>query len=220
MGYTGDDWLLQRVLFLIPVLLSLSVHEWAHAACAARLGDPTAESQGRLTLNPLAHIDPVGLLLPLLGVPFGWAKPVPIEPARMRHTTMRTGLVLTAAAGPISNLLIALGLTLGMALWARQAPGIAESGSPLFDLCRTAVFINLVLAVFNALPFPPLDGGRIVEGLCPDGLRPVWNRIAPLGPALLVALLVVPMLLGFTFLLAPVAGLDALLDAIFHPLSG
>src|SRR5258708_37531060 len=105
-----ETWLTARMLFLIPLILSLSVHEWAHAWTAWMLGDRTAESEGRLTVNPLAHIDPVGtLLLPLLGVPFGWAKPVPINPAFFDHSvTMRTGVLLTALAGPVSNAAIAL----------------------------------------------------------------------------------------------------------------
>src|SRR6185369_11527845 len=100
--------LLQRLMFLPIMLLSLTVHEWAHAYSAFRLGDDTAERQGRLTLDPIAHIDFFGtLLLPLLGVPFGWAKPVPVNPVRFdRRVPMRVGMLLTAAAGPVSNLLI------------------------------------------------------------------------------------------------------------------
>src|SRR3712207_2268072 len=97
----GSEWLADRVVWLVPVLLSLGVHEWAHAWSAWRLGDDTARLQGRLSLNPLVHMDPVGtLLLPLLGVPFGWAKPVPFEPLRFRRSvSLRTGTLLVAAAG-------------------------------------------------------------------------------------------------------------------------
>src|SRR4051812_47199579 len=102
-----SDLLLDRAVAFIPVLLSLTVHEWAHAWTAWRLGDDTAKMLGRVSLNPVDHIDPVGtLLLPLLGVPFGWAKPVPINPVRFHgNVSMAMGVLLTAAAGPISNLL-------------------------------------------------------------------------------------------------------------------
>src|SRR5262245_7955094 len=94
-----SNWLLERVMLLVPLILSLSVHEWAHAYSAHRLGDDTARQEGRLTLNPVAHIDPIGtLLLPLLGIPFGWARPVPVNPIRFRRdVSMRTGMMITAA---------------------------------------------------------------------------------------------------------------------------
>ena len=102
--------ILGRILLFIPLLLSLTVHEWAHAWSASLLGDKTAESQGRLTLNPLAHMDLIGtVMLPLLGVPFGWAKPVPVNPARFnRKISMAKGMLLTAAAGPASNVVLGL----------------------------------------------------------------------------------------------------------------
>src|SRR5215470_8697034 len=106
-----DDLLIQRIASFIPILLSLTVHEWAHAWTAWKLGDDTAKLLGRVSLNPIDHIDPVGtLLLPLLGIPFGWAKPVPINPLRFRSTvSMPMGVLLSVAAGPISNLLLAAG---------------------------------------------------------------------------------------------------------------
>src|SRR5580698_8792478 len=102
--------LLQGIKYLIPLILSLTVHEWAHAYSAFRLGDDTAARQGRLTLNPIPHIDPFGTILcPLLGIPFGWAKPVPVNPVRFnREISMRAGMMITAAAGPLSNLVLAV----------------------------------------------------------------------------------------------------------------
>ena len=126
-----------RLAYVIVLLLSLSVHEWAHAISAFRLGDDTAYRQGRLTLNPLAHIDPVGtLLLPLLGVPFGWARPVPVNPARFRRDVhMRTGMMLTAAAGPASNLVLALVSAVAIGLTIRLAPGHHRLGSRFSNWC-------------------------------------------------------------------------------------
>ena len=190
------DSLLSRIASFIPVVLALTVHEWAHARVALHLGDDTALKQGRLTLNPLAHLDPVGtILLPLLGVPFGWAKPVPVDPSRFRpDVTMGTGLLLTAAAGPVSNLILAM--LSGAAL--RLAGGVfalALHPAAEFLLIRFTV-INLAMAVFNLLPVPPLDGSRIVDGLIPFGWRGVWNRFSAFGVFILLAIFVAPQLFG------------------------
>jgi Zn-dependent protease len=190
------DSLISRIASFIPVVLALTVHEWAHARVALHLGDDTALQQGRLTLNPLAHLDPVGtILLPLLGVPFGWAKPVPVDPSRFRpDVTMGTGLLLTAAAGPVSNLILAM--LSGAAL--RLAGGVfalALHPAAEFLLIRFTV-INLAMAVFNLLPVPPLDGSRIVDGLIPFGWRGVWNRFSAFGVFILLAIFVAPQLFG------------------------
>jgi len=190
------DSLISRIASFIPVVLALTVHEWAHARVALHLGDDTALQQGRLTLNPLAHLDPVGtILLPLLGVPFGWAKPVPVDPSRFRpDVTMGTGLLLTAAAGPVSNLILAM--LSGAAL--RLAGGVfalALHPAAEFLLIRFTV-INLAMALFNLLPVPPLDGSRIVDGLIPFGWRGVWNRFSAFGVFILLAIFVAPQLFG------------------------
>lgn len=190
------DSLISRIASFIPVVFALTVHEWAHARVALQLGDDTALQEGRLTLNPLAHLDPVGtILLPLLGVPFGWAKPVPVDPSRFRpDVTMGTGLLLTAAAGPVSNLILALlsalALRLSDALFGSALHPAAE-----FLLMRFTV-INLAMALFNLLPIPPLDGSRIVDGLIPFGWRGVWNRLSTFGVFILLALFVAPQLFG------------------------
>ena len=191
-----SDSLISRIASFIPVVLALTVHEWAHARVALHLGDDTALQQGRLTLNPLAHLDPVGtILLPLLGVPFGWAKPVPVDPSRFRpDVTMGTGLLLTAAAGPVSNLILAMlsgaALRLAAGVFALALHPAAE-----FLLIRFTV-INLAMAVFNLLPVPPLDGSRIVDGLIPFGWRGVWNRFSAFGVFILLAIFVAPQLFG------------------------
>jgi Zn-dependent protease len=187
-----ETWLATRMMILIPLILSLSVHEWAHAWTAWMLGDRTAESQGRLTLNPLVHIDPIGtVLLPLLGVPFGWAKPVPINPAFFSHSvTMRTGVMLTALAGPVSNLCIAVicAILKGLFVGPHEVP--YGEGSMLATLFEMLITMNIALAVFNMLPIPPLDGSRIVDGLLPERLRAGWDGIARVAPILLLLVLV------------------------------
>ena len=187
-----ENWLAMRMMFLIPLILSLSVHEWAHAWMAFQLGDRTAESQGRLTLNPLSHIDPIGtVLLPLLGVPFGWAKPVPINPAFFNHSiSMRTGVMLTALAGPVSNLCIAFLSAILKGLVVRPGSVSFDQALTLTTLFDMLITMNIALAVFNMLPIPPLDGSRIVDGLLPDRLRSGWDGIARIAPLLLLVVLV------------------------------
>lgn len=200
---------------LIPVWLSLSVHEWAHAYTAYRLGDDTAARQGRMTVNPLAHIDPVGtLLLPLLGIPFGWAKPVPIDPVRFdRRVSMGTGMALAAAAGPFSNFLLALGAAL--AVWGITGPLAGDSlhGGTVRLLYQFA-FVNAALGLFNLFPIPPLDGSRVAEALVPERLRGVWDSYASLAPGLLIALIAVPAFLHVSLLDWPLRHVRELLDAI------
>lgn len=192
--------LLERTLFLIPLWISLGVHEWAHARVAYALGDDTAEKLGRMTLDPLAHLDPIGtVLLPLLGIPFGWAKPVPVQPTRFRSSvSMSGGMLLVAAAGPLGNLALAIVLFVLDAVLARVAPGLAAR--PLLARVVTfALTANVAMAVFNMLPFPPLDGSRIVDGLVPYERRALWDRVSrPIGLVLLLVffLFVAPLLLA------------------------
>jgi Zn-dependent protease len=205
-GHGGDDWLLQRALWILPLLLSLSIHEWAHARTAFQLGDDTAMRLGRLTLNPLSHIDPVGtLLLPLLGVPFGWAKPVPIEPLRFEKTvSLRSGVALIAVAGPLSNLVLAFGAVVGLALLGHFGPALVAKGAPARGLLESLVLLNLLLACFNMLPFPPLDGSRVVDAVVPPRLAPLWRQINQAGPLALALVIVAPLLLGISIFSVPI----------------
>lgn len=198
---------LERVQLFIPVLLSLSVHEWAHAFAAKQLGDTTAEEQGRLTLNPIAHMDVVGTLaLPLLGVPFGWAKPVPVEPTRFRPgVSMSFGMLIAAAAGPVSNGVLALVCGAGLLL-ARRA-NLAEPGGALEALLSRAVLVNIALGVFNLLPIPPLDGSRIVEGLVPFEYRGMYRKVGIVLAVVLALVFLAPLLPLGTALLQWVRGL-------------
>lgn len=183
--------ILERLLMLVPVWLSLTVHEFAHAWSAFKLGDNTARERGRLTLNPLSHIDPIGtLILPLLGVPFGWAKPVPVDPLRFdRRYSMRKGMLITAAAGPLSNLLMALLVTVILGIQLRLDPHSLGKGSPLTSLLIMMMQVNVALAIFNLLPIYPLDGSRIADGVMPDRLRPQWATFCRIAPFVLIGIL-------------------------------
>jgi Zn-dependent protease len=184
-------------LMVIPALwMSLAVHEWAHAWAADRLGDDTARLLGRMTLDPTRHVDPVGtLLLPLIGIPFGWAKPVPINPLRFRGVALGTGVCITAAAGPAANLvmaLIAVGMHRGL-----EAAALLDAVPGIRWLLATLVPLNLVLALFNLAPIPPLDGSRIADALVPYRWRDTWARFGAGGPWVLIVIVAGLEILGF-----------------------
>jgi Zn-dependent protease len=180
--------LLERVMLLIPLILSLTIHEFSHAWTAWRLGDDTAARLGRLTLNPIPHIDPIGtLLLPLLGVPFGWAKPVPVDVSRIRKgMSMTTGNVVISAAGPISNIALAVACSVLYALLLRFAPDVIRRGGGAGELLGMMIGVNVALAVFNLLPIPPLDGSHVAEALVPYRFRPAWETFARFSPFVLL----------------------------------
>jgi Zn-dependent protease len=187
----------------LPVLFAVVLHEIAHGWVAFRLGDPTAARMGRLTLNPIAHIDLFGsILIPLLliisGAPFlfGYAKPVPVNFYNL-HKPKRD-MVWVAAAGPVMNLLLALGAIAFLKIMVPLFGAAGASGppsqlldfiAPLALMARNAVIINVVLAVFNAVPLPPLDGGRILVGLLPEPHSSTVARIEPFGFLILFVLL-------------------------------
>lgn len=216
------DFLVPRLTIWIPLVLSLSVHEWAHAWAAWRLGDDTAALAGRMTFNPLAHIDPVGtVLLPLLGVPFGWAKPVPVNPLRFRSgVSLRGGMMLTAAAGPLSNLVLAVLCTMLFALLLRFGAGLGPQVSACYSLLQMMMLLNVILATFNLLPIPPLDGSRIADYLMPGALRPAWESYQQLGPLALLAVIFLPMLGGFSLVEWPVRVLERFLGLLVNVLGG
>lgn len=198
----------------IPILLAITLHEVAHGRVARRFGDRTAEAQGRLSLNPVRHIDPIGtLLVPTLlllagGFLFGWAKPVPVNARNLRHP--RQDMVWVAAAGPLSNLLMAVGWALVFSLSVRGSGVVA---SWLEAMASIGVSINLLLAVFNMLPIPPLDGGRVLVNLLPPGpLAQLLNRIEPFGLFIVLGLLVTGVL--FALLSGPIDILRGLILAL------
>jgi len=180
----------------IVLLFSLSFHEAAHAWAAFRLGDDTAMREGRISLNPIVHIDPIGtVLLPLImflssGTPlFGWAKPTPYNPANFRRDrTMGQGHVLVASAGPLSNVLLAVLFTL--ALFVAVRAGLLQSNpGPVLRLLVDGVSINVLLAVFNLVPLPPLDGSKVAAWGLPRGLADLYVRVVePYGSWILLLL--------------------------------
>jgi Zn-dependent protease len=195
--------LAQVFISFIVLLFSLTVHEMAHAWTADRLGDPTARQLGRVSLNPLVHADPIGtVLFPLIAlitrVPLiGWAKPVPVSFRHLRHP--RRDFVMVAAAGPASNLVIAFvaSLMLGVMPVSPVVLGEPNVSAPLATLLTMAVHLNVLLAVFNMLPIPPLDGGNVLSGLLPRPLAAVFDQVRPYGFLLLYALLLTD---GFYYL--------------------
>jgi Zn-dependent protease len=176
----------------VVLLFCLSFHESAHAWTALRQGDPTAQSLGRISLNPLVHIDPIGtVVMPLLmiftGVPLlGWAKPTPVNPRLFR--SLRGGQILVSAAGPISNMLLALLFTAFLFVAVRALPHPLEE-QPRAQLLWLGVKLNVSLAIFNLIPLPPLDGSHVVEWALPNGMgHRYMAMIGPYGGLILLAL--------------------------------
>ena len=173
---------------LIALLIAATIHEFAHAWMADRLGDPTPRYQGRLSLNPIVHLDLVGSLLLLL-VGFGWAKPVQVNHRNFEDP--RKGMLLVAAAGPLANISVMFVIGLLSQL------GLIPFSGPVTRLVHEILFMNAVLAVFNLIPIPPLDGSRILAGLLPPAQAIAYERLQQYGPLLLmVVLLTMPGLLS------------------------
>lgn len=197
MGPVEIEKLIQTILiYALPVLFAITVHEAAHGYVARWFGDPTAWMLGRVTLNPIKHIDPIGTIaMPLLllfttmaipGGPFvlGYAKPVPVNFGQLRHP--KRDMIWVAAAGPVSNFIQAV-------VWALLLIGLVLAGVQeqfFLRMAQAGILVNLVIAVFNLLPIPPLDGGRVLVGLLPRGPAYQLARVEPFGFFIVLALLI------------------------------
>ncbi len=195
---------------LIVLVITFTIHEFAHAWMATQLGDETPRLNGRLTLNPLAHLDPMGSLL-LLVVGFGWAKPVPINPYALTRRTP-AGVMWVSLAGPLSNLLMAIlaAVPFRMGLISPYA-GLADTRAILPTIPQIFdefIFINLLLCLFNLIPLAPLDGEKIIDYFLPPSLAKVFEDIRPYGPVILIVVV----------LLGPMFGVDIIGKIIYPPL--
>ncbi|MCG2634403.1 MAG: site-2 protease family protein [Gammaproteobacteria bacterium] len=214
-----NQFLVTFSVWALPVIFAITVHEAAHGYVANYLGDPTARMLGRLSLNPVRHIDPVGtVLLPTIllligGFIFGWAKPVPVTVENLKNP--KRDMAYVAAAGPLSNLLMALLWILLLKLSLLLAAGLPTVSQPLAQMSLAGITINLVLMLLNLLPIPPLDGGRIAVGILPSDLAWRFSRLEPYGLVIIVALLATgllgrilgPLLFGTRKLLLSLVGL-------------
>ncbi|MCX2727101.1 site-2 protease family protein [Thermomicrobium sp. 4228-Ro] len=171
---------------LLAFVVAITIHEFAHAWTALRLGDDTAARLGRVTLNPLAHLDPIGsiglLLIVFLGFGIGWGRPVPVNPNRLRWG--HRGMALTALAGPLSNVILALAFALPYRIGLPAAP------EPVMTVVQRLILVNLLLAAFNLIPIPPLDGLKILLGILPAFWYPVLAPLERYGVGILLVLIV------------------------------
>jgi len=191
MDFQLADYARFIVLAIVPFMLAITVHEFAHGYSAYLLGDDTAKKAGRLTLNPLAHIDPLGILFLLVTRLFGWAKPVPVNFGKL-HKNRKYGPAIVSFAGPLSNLVLAI--VSAVILHAMSGMQFEEGSTafkiavPLFNMAALSVRINIALFIFNLLPLPPLDGGRIVQSLLPYNQAVAFSKLERYGFIILIVL--------------------------------
>jgi Zn-dependent protease len=203
-----ENFLLKLSIMLVPALLAITCHEVSHGYVAYRFGDQTARSLGRLTLNPLKHLDIVGTLMVFL-VGIGWAKPVPVDFRNLRNP--KRDMIWVAAAGPATNFLLAIisaGLLRGVVLLQHYVSGTWGANllfEPISLMLAFSLYINLLLALFNLIPVPPLDGGRVLVGILPNRLAATYSRIEPYGMIIIIVLVFFTKI--FNYILAPLLNL-------------
>jgi Zn-dependent protease len=202
----------QGIISIFVVLFAITVHEASHGWAALKMGDPTAYHMGRITLNPIRHIDPIGtILLPLMLIimgapPFGWAKPVPVNPLNLKDP--RRDNLIISIAGPLSNLSVALIAFIVLKILMNLNPSLFYSGGgggvnllyPLFEIVYYTIVINVILAFFNLIPIPPLDGSGVVMGLISEEAAEKYEQIRPYGFFILILLIMtgfIGRILGF-----------------------
>jgi len=209
-----ESFLLKLSVMLVPGMLAIVCHEVSHGYVAWRFGDPTARMMGRLTLNPLKHIDIIGTLM-IFFVGIGWAKPVPVVFENLRNP--KRDMIWVSVAGPITNLVLATVsafLLRGLVAYGNPAvPGspLAMLVEPLVLMLAFSVYINLLLAIFNMIPVPPLDGGRVLAGLLPYKQAAALSRIEPYGMIIIIALVFFTNM--FSYIISPVLGIGVRLLA-------
>jgi Zn-dependent protease len=187
-------------ILAVPFLLAITCHEVAHGYVAYRLGDPTAKNAGRLTLNPLKHLDPLGTLVLVLTRMIGWAKPVPVDPRYFKDP--RQGMMLCSLAGPGANVALAIGFAALFHILAALPAQSADMGSfqilsPLLNICYAGVMLNLVLAIFNLIPIPPLDGSSVLAYFLPPQVADSYLRIGRYGFLIVIVLIMTGVLQRF-----------------------
>ena len=180
---------------LIVVMLGIPIHEWSHCWVASLLGDTTGEAEGRLSLNPFVHLDPLGTILILL-TGFGWGRPAPVNPYRMHKVSNpRLGMALSALAGPFSNFIQAIVLALILRFVVAPMPSSSQVDWAI-KILLMAISVNIGLVAFNMIPVPPLDGSRVLAGVAPPNVADFIEQLEPIAPYLLMAMLFVLPQLG------------------------
>ncbi|ACM21360.1 protease, S2P-M50-like family 1 [Geotalea daltonii FRC-32] len=210
-----ENFFLKLSIMLVPALMAITCHEVSHGFVADKFGDNTARYMGRLTLNPLKHLDIFGTLMIFI-VGIGWAKPVPVNFNNLRHP--KRDMIWVAAAGPITNFILAAVSALALRVLATltydgsSMPAVQSVVEPVALMLGFSVYINLLLAIFNLIPMPPLDGGRVTAGLLPYRQSEAFSRLEPYGMIIIIALVFFTDI--FSYVLLPI------LSAGIHLLAG